>query len=210
MNSMTKSEAQEEANHRGSSTSTVPASNGIISSVPSLQNDGVEDGVTLDESEESAPARLPSKNKTSKRASTKRISWDDEYAPTEDEIAQIVSGGRARNSAVTFASSGARNSVYSGRRSTVLGTTSRTGPGGIQFHQMATQSTSTFHDSTLDLDSKADESGDVEYLEAITLPSSTHTLLFTSRINSFPFGFAFIILVVSVMCEYRELSSNEF
>ena len=201
---MTKSEAQEEANRRGSSTSTVPTTNGIISSLPSLQNDGVKEGVTLDESKESAPARLPSKKKT-------RISWDDEYAPTDDEISNL--GRRARNSVVTFASSGARNSVYSGRMSTVLGTTSRTGPGGIQFHQMATQSTSTFHDNSthhapFDLDSKSESGEDntIEYLEAITLPQSTHTLLFTERINSLPFAFAFIILVVSVMCEYsREL-----
>ena len=66
-----------------------------------------------------------------------------------------------------------------------------------------------------DLDSKAESEGEsndnkIEYLEAITLPQSTHTLLFTEKINSVPFGFAFIILVVSVMCKYGELSSNAF
>lgn len=221
MNRMTKSDTQEEeANHRGSSTSTVPTTNGMISSLPSLQNNGVEDGVTLDESsEESAPApsaRLPSEKKLSWAPSKKRISWDDEYAPTEDEIAQQPR--RARNSVVTFASSGGRGTVDGGggwSRMSTVGTTARTGPGGIQFHHFTTQSTTFTHHASFDLDSKAEIEGEsndnkIEYLEAITLPQSTHTLLFTEKINSVPFGFAFIILVVSVMCKYRELSSNAF
>ena len=221
MNRMTKSDTQEEeANHRGSSTSTVPTTNGMISSLPSLQNNGVEDGVTLDESsEESAPApsaRLPSEKKLSWAPSKKRISWDDEYAPTEDEIAQQPR--RARNSVVTFASSGGRGTVDGGggwSRMSTVGTTARTGPGGIQFHHFTTQSTTFTHHASFDLDSKAEIEGEsndnkIEYLEAITLPQSTHTLLFTEKINSVPFGFAFIILVVSVMCKYGELSSNAF
>ena len=188
---MTKSDTQEEeANHRGSSTSTVPTTNGMISSLPSLQNNGVEEGVTLDESEESASARLPSEKKLSWAPSKKRISWDDERAPTEDEIAQQPR--RARNSVVTFASSGGRGTVDGGggwSRMSTVGTTARTGPGGIQFHHFTTQSTTFTHHASFDLDSKAEIEGEsndnkIEYLEAITLPQSTHTLLFTEKINA--------------------------
>ncbi|KAL7549956.1 hypothetical protein ACHAWF_013212 [Thalassiosira exigua] len=49
---------------------------------------------------------------------------------------------------------------------------------------------------------------EAKYQEAITLPQSTHTLLFTERVCSVPFGFALLILAVSVTCLVLALWDN--
>ena len=111
-----------------------------------------------------------------------------------------------------------------GRMSTVggatMGGTTRGGAGGIQFHQIPTMSIVAPGASFQNNQSVAYSLGQsnkkrpsegpmqVEYLEAITLPQSTHTLLFTEHVFSLPFGFAFLILILSIGCLALALSDN--
>ena len=98
-----------------------------------------------------------------------------------------------------------------------VGGTTRGGAGGIQFHQIPTMSIApgvSFQNNQSVAysigQSKRPSEGpmQVEYLEAITLPQSTHTLLFTEHVFSLPFGFAFLILILSIGCLALALTDN--
>ena len=107
-----------------------------------------------------------------------------------------------------------------GRMSTVggatVGGTTRGGAGGIQFHQIPTMSIApgaSFQNQSVayslgQSNKRPSEGMQVEYLEAITLPQSTHTLLFTEHVFSLPFGFAFLILILSIGCLALALTDN--
>jgi len=99
-----------------------------------------------------------------------------------------------------------------------VGGTTRGGAGGIQFHQIPTMSIApgaSFQNQSVayslgQSNKKRPSEGpmQVEYLEAITLPQSTHTLLFTEYVFSLPFGFAFLILILSIGCLALALTDN--
>ena len=59
---------------------------------------------------------------------------------------------------------------------------------------------------TADIDTN-DETKDVEF-DSITLPESTHTLLFTEPINSRAFEFAIAICALSILCLLLALTNN--
>ena len=67
------------------------------------------------------------------------------------------------------------------------------GAGGITFHQ-------NFNDNG--------SRKEPTHQEAITLPQSTHTLLFTEKVPSLPFAFAFIIYGISATCLILALIDN--
>ena len=120
---------------------------------------------------------------------------------------------RDRDSVVTFAidtvnNARRRESVDSGIS---LTNTTRYGARGSTYDRSTRGGCVQFHHYLAppgDNDTKDAESKGPAYLEAITLPQSTHTLLFTEPINSLPFGFAFIILVVSITCLALAFADN--
>ena len=70
------------------------------------------------------------------------------------------------------------------------------GAGGITFHQ------------NFNANGNEDETKGPIHQEAITLPQSTHTLLFTEKVPSLPFAFAFIIYGISATCLILALIDN--
>ncbi|KAL7537688.1 hypothetical protein ACHAXR_008009, partial [Thalassiosira sp. AJA248-18] len=85
------------------------------------------------------------------------------------------------------------------RRSEVVAL--NTGGRGVMFHHHP--------QSPLDVNDVDDSKNSTnEYQDAITLPQSTHTFLFTEKLCSLPFGFAFLILVISIACLALALCDN--
>lgn len=106
----------------------------------------------------------------------------------------------------------------SGINSSTIGQTrrvsaySRGGGGGIQFHTSCVSASASGQDPIGGSDSctagVSEDGGEVVEHEAITLPQSTHTLLFTENVMTLPFWFAIGILTVSVACLALALTDN--
>ncbi len=73
----------------------------------------------------------------------------------------------------------------------------------LESHRVANSGVRIIEDGNI-----SDEDDEKDHNEPILLPQSTHTLLFTEPVFSFPFIFAVIIAIMSAMCLILALMNN--